>query len=119
MLLESEPRLPVEMQVRKTRSQPVPLTVLHYKRSYNTNRAAQSERDAVSAQKLGQPQPLLAVFPQECMGQLAPFGRQTNTFLAAGVSLLRLLGCQPHGDRGPAGGGATQGERDTGVRGLT
>jgi hypothetical protein len=28
----------------------------------------------VSAQKLGQLQPFIAVFPQECMGQLASFG---------------------------------------------
>jgi hypothetical protein len=26
------------------------------------------------AQKLGQLQPFIAVFPQECAGQLAPFG---------------------------------------------
>jgi hypothetical protein len=35
---------------------------------------ALSEKDAELAQKLGQLQPFLAVFPQECMGQLAPFG---------------------------------------------
>ena len=33
-----------------------------------------SEKDAVSAQKLGQLQPFTHVFPRECMGQLAPFG---------------------------------------------
>ena len=33
-----------------------------------------SEKDAVSAQKLGQLQPFLAVFPQECVGQLASVG---------------------------------------------
>ena len=33
-----------------------------------------SEKDAKLAQKLGQLQPLTAVFPQEGMGQLAPFG---------------------------------------------
>jgi hypothetical protein len=33
-----------------------------------------SEQDAKLAQKLGQLQPFLAVFPQECMGQLASFG---------------------------------------------
>jgi hypothetical protein len=33
-----------------------------------------SERDANLAQKLGQLQPLTAVFPRECMGQLASFG---------------------------------------------
>jgi hypothetical protein len=32
------------------------------------------ERDATSAQKLGQLQPLIAVFPQGCMGHLASFG---------------------------------------------
>ena len=37
-------------------------------------RCLQSEKDAVSAQKLGQRQPLVAVFPRECMGQLAYFG---------------------------------------------
>jgi hypothetical protein len=33
-----------------------------------------SEKDAKLAQKLGQLQPFAAVFPQECMGQLASFG---------------------------------------------
>jgi hypothetical protein len=35
---------------------------------------AMSEKDAMLAQKLGQLQPFIAVFPQECMGQLASFG---------------------------------------------
>jgi hypothetical protein len=35
---------------------------------------AKSEKDAKLAQKLGQLQPFTAVFPQDCMGQLAPFG---------------------------------------------
>ena len=34
----------------------------------------QSEKDAKLAQKLGQLQPFVAVFPPECMGQLASFG---------------------------------------------
>jgi hypothetical protein len=42
---------------------------------------AQSEKDARLAQKLGQHQPFMTVFPLECMGQLAPFG-QSNIFLA-------------------------------------
>ena len=33
-----------------------------------------SEKVVKLAQKLGQLQPLIAVFPQECMGQLAYFG---------------------------------------------
>ena len=33
-----------------------------------------SEKDAKLAQKLGQLQPFIAVFPQECVGQLASFG---------------------------------------------
>jgi hypothetical protein len=33
-----------------------------------------SEKDAKLTQKLGQLQPFVAVFPQECMGQLAYFG---------------------------------------------
>jgi hypothetical protein len=33
-----------------------------------------SEEDAKLAQKLGQPQPLMAVSLLECMGQLASFG---------------------------------------------
>jgi hypothetical protein len=33
-----------------------------------------SETDAVSTQKLGQLQPFIAVFSQECMGKLASFG---------------------------------------------
>ena len=35
---------------------------------------AQVRADAVSAQKLGRPQPFIAVFPQARMGQLASFG---------------------------------------------
>ena len=34
----------------------------------------QSEKDAKLAQKLGQLQPFIAMFPRECMGQLASFG---------------------------------------------
>ena len=34
---------------------------------------APSEKDAKLAQKLGQLQPFIAAFPQECMGQLASF----------------------------------------------
>jgi hypothetical protein len=37
-------------------------------------RVAASEKDATLAQKLGQLQLFTAVFPQECMGQLGPFG---------------------------------------------
>ena len=33
-----------------------------------------SEKDAKLAQKLGQLQPFIAVFPPECMGQLGSFG---------------------------------------------
>jgi hypothetical protein len=33
-----------------------------------------SEKDPTLAQKLGQLRPFLAVLPQECVGQLAPFG---------------------------------------------
>ena len=36
--------------------------------------AMEGERDATLAQELGQLQPFLAVFPQECAGQLASFG---------------------------------------------
>ena len=36
--------------------------------------ALSSEKDTKLAQKLGQLQPCIAVFPQECMGQLASFG---------------------------------------------
>jgi hypothetical protein len=39
------------------------------------------EKHAKLAQKLGQLQPFLAAFPQECMGQFAFLG-QPNTFLA-------------------------------------
>jgi hypothetical protein len=38
---------------------------------------AQSEKDAVSAQKLGQLQPFTAVFPQDCTGHLASRQRLT------------------------------------------
>ena len=40
-----------------------------------------SEKDAKLAQKLGQLQPFIAVYPQESMGQLDLLG-QPNTFLA-------------------------------------
>jgi hypothetical protein len=33
-----------------------------------------SEKDAKLAQKLAQPRPFIAVFPHECVGQLAYFG---------------------------------------------
>ena len=33
-----------------------------------------SEKDAALSQKLSRPQPFIAAFPQECMGQLASFG---------------------------------------------
>jgi hypothetical protein len=36
--------------------------------------AGAGEKDTRLAQKLGQLQPFIAVFPQECMGQLASFG---------------------------------------------
>jgi hypothetical protein len=36
-------------------------------------RDGQSEKDTKLAQKLGQLQSFIAVFAQECMGQLAPF----------------------------------------------
>jgi hypothetical protein len=36
--------------------------------------AGVSESDTQLAQKLGQLQPFVAAFPQECMGQLASFG---------------------------------------------
>ena len=40
------------------------------------------EKDA----KLAHPQPFTAVFPQECLGQLAYFGPTADTFLAAGTA---------------------------------
>jgi hypothetical protein len=38
------------------------------------SRQCPSEKDAVSAQKLGQLQPFIAEFPRECVGQLTSFG---------------------------------------------
>ena len=38
------------------------------------HRALAGEKDATLAQKLGQLQPFIDVFPQECMGQLASVG---------------------------------------------
>ena len=38
------------------------------------------EKGARFAQKLGQLQPVLAIFPQECMGQLTYFGAQLTPF---------------------------------------
>ena len=46
-----------------------------------------SEKDAKLAQKLGQLQPFIAVFPPECTGQLAYFG---PTFLTP--SSLKVSG---------------------------
>ena len=40
----------------------------------------QSEKDAKLAQKLGRLQPFLAVFPQECMGQLGSFWANLTPF---------------------------------------
>ena len=45
------------------------------------------EKDATLAQKLGQLQPFVAVFPQECTGQLASLG-QPNTFLAFVITIV-------------------------------
>ena len=44
------------------------------RQAFDDGAGAASESDAKLAQKLGQLQPFLAVFPQECMGQLASFG---------------------------------------------
>jgi hypothetical protein len=58
-----------------------------------------SEKDIKLAQKLGQPQPFIVVFPQECMGQLVSFAYllgQPNTFLALSTIILygeSLLKC--------------------------
>ena len=46
------------------------------------------EKAAVSAQKLGQIQPFIAVFPQECMGQLASFWANLKPFSLRGVELF-------------------------------
>jgi hypothetical protein len=51
-----------------------------------------SERDATLAQKLGQLQPFLAVFPQECMGQLAYFGPTLTPFIAPVFEDCRIHG---------------------------
>jgi hypothetical protein len=39
-----------------------------------TSRRVRSEKDAKLAQKLGKLQSFIAMFPQECMDQLASFG---------------------------------------------
>jgi hypothetical protein len=50
-----------------------------------------SEKDAELAQKLGQLQPFIAVFPQQRTGQLASSLGQPNTFPAPAV-LCGVLG---------------------------
>ena len=52
-----------------------------------------SEKDTKLAQKLGQLEPFIAVFPQECMGQLAYFG-PTNTSLAQVKQIWPVSGGQ-------------------------
>ena len=49
---------------------------LHSRKSERPRAAAMQagEKDAKLAQKLGQLQPLMAISPQECMGQLPSFG---------------------------------------------
>jgi hypothetical protein len=47
---------------------------LHRRRPAHLRRAGDCENDAKLARKLGQPPPLIAVFPQECTGQLACSG---------------------------------------------
>ena len=42
--------------------------------NYDGRPRPRSEKDATLAQKLGQLQPFIAVFPQKCVGQLAYFG---------------------------------------------
>jgi hypothetical protein len=76
-------------------------------RSSGSYTAILSEKDAKLAQKLGQLQPFIAVFPPECMGQLAYFGptQQLSRFAAVAPMIL----CQ--GDRtalGQAAGSATE-----------
>ena len=58
-----------------------------------------SEKDANLAQKLGQLQPFLAVFPQACMGQLASSLGQPDTFLAAVHELRGQVRRHGHGSR--------------------
>jgi hypothetical protein len=48
-------------------------------------RFGKSEEDAESAQKLGQPQPFIAVFPQGCTGQLGYFGPTYHPSRATGI----------------------------------
>ena len=55
----------------------------------NGSAEQQGEKAAKLAQKLDQLQPFIAVFPQECMGQLALLG-QPHTSLAQGVHVEAL-----------------------------
>jgi hypothetical protein len=64
----------------------------------------QSEQDAKLAQKLGQLQPFIALFPHKCMGQLYLLD-QPDSFLAQGRRALSIVGahgaCHARGQRGP------------------
>jgi hypothetical protein len=67
--------------------------------------AESGEKHARLAQKLGQLQPILAIFPLECMGQLTYFGAKLTPFLASALAAAcprrrprkgqRLGGVQP------------------------
>ena len=64
-----------------------------------------SEKDAKLAQKLGQLQPFIAVFPQECVGQLAHFGPTSHLARSVGAEALAEAGARLRElrRRGPAG----------------
>ena len=68
------PCIPVEIQLEKAEVGPTfgPTWGLSHFRALALRQG--SEKDAELAQKLGQLQPVIAVFPQERVGQLASFG---------------------------------------------
>ena len=65
-------------------------------------RCRKSEKDAKLAQKLGQLQPFIAVFPQQCMGQLA----------SSGTTILTPFSLRPRPRRQEGRAGPAQGWRD-------
>jgi hypothetical protein len=73
--------------------------------------ACRGEKDTKLAQKLGQLQPFMAVFPRECTGRPPSFGGQPNSFLARhaeAASFMTAAGpLRGRGARCEGGGGRT------------
>ena len=63
--------------------------------------APKREKDVKLAQKLGQLQPFIAVFPQECMGQLPSLWAKIRSFSLQAEALAGVVGSCYAQDRKP------------------